>query len=85
VEFTFEKGRWGHLGEATLWNRVKSHTDVGERWYPEILGMIRAEQAKLAAGEQQAMRGRADVKESEFSGLENPVDMESKEKTIEAH
>jgi len=32
VEFTFRKGRWGHLGEATLANRVKSHPDVGERW-----------------------------------------------------
>lgn len=32
VEFTFRKGRWGHLGEATLSNRVKSHPDVGQRW-----------------------------------------------------
>lgn len=32
IEFTFSKGRWGHLGEATLMNRVKSHPDVGERW-----------------------------------------------------
>ena len=32
VEFTFRKGRWGHLGEATLMNRVKSHPDVAERW-----------------------------------------------------
>ena len=45
VEFTFTKGRWGHLGEATLVNRVKSHVDVGERWYPEILAKVRAEQA----------------------------------------
>lgn len=37
VEFTFRKGRWGHLGEATLANRVKSHPDVGERWV-SILG-----------------------------------------------
>ncbi|KAI4216637.1 MAG: hypothetical protein LQ351_001126, partial [Letrouitia transgressa] len=44
VEFTFEKGRWGHLGEATLTNRVKSHPDVGERWYPDILRKIRDEQ-----------------------------------------
>ena len=41
VEFTFVKGRWGHLGEATLWNRVKSHPDVGERWYPAILEEVR--------------------------------------------
>lgn len=32
VEFTFRKGQWQHLGEATLSNRVKSHPDVGERW-----------------------------------------------------
>src|SRR5206468_109847 len=32
VEFAFVKGRWGHLGEATLANRVRSHPDVGERW-----------------------------------------------------
>lgn len=44
VEFTFEKGKWGHLGEATLWNRIRSHPDVGERWYPEILAKVRAEQ-----------------------------------------
>lgn len=45
VEFTFTKGRWAHLGEATLVNRIKSHVDVGERWYPEILAQVRAEQA----------------------------------------
>ncbi|KAF1851535.1 Clavaminate synthase-like protein [Cucurbitaria berberidis CBS 394.84] len=48
VEFTFVKGRWGHLGEATLMNRVKSHPDVGERWYPELLKQIRAQQAAAA-------------------------------------
>ena len=48
VEFTFEKGRWGHLGEATLFNRIKSHPDVGERWYPDILDKIRREQAEAA-------------------------------------
>lgn len=47
VEFTF-KGGFGArtLGEATLKNRVKSHPDVGERWYPDILASIRAQQAK---------------------------------------
>ncbi|KAJ4366353.1 hypothetical protein N0V83_007989 [Neocucurbitaria cava] len=49
VEFTFVKGRWGHLGEATLTNRVKSHPDVGERWYPELLKQIRAQQAAAKA------------------------------------
>ncbi|KAJ4375459.1 hypothetical protein N0V86_006990 [Didymella sp. IMI 355093] len=49
VEFTFVKGKWGHLGEATLMNRVKSHPDVGERWYPELLRQIRAQQAAVVA------------------------------------
>lgn len=44
VDFTFTKGKWEHLGEATLFNRVKSHPDVGERWYPELLARARAEQ-----------------------------------------
>ncbi|KAM0806365.1 naringenin 3-dioxygenase [Usnea florida] len=59
VEFTFTKGRWGHLGEATLVNRVKSHVDVGERWYPDILAQIRAEQtaAKVEAEERLAKAG----------------------------
>ena len=46
VEFTFEKGRWGHLGEATLYNRCKSHMDVTERWYPDIYAEIRSDQMK---------------------------------------
>lgn len=49
VEFTFVKGRWGHLGEATLMNRVKSHPDVGERHYPELLRKIREQQAAVTA------------------------------------
>ncbi|KAK3396391.1 hypothetical protein B0T20DRAFT_269842 [Sordaria brevicollis] len=50
VEFTFRKGGVATtLGEATLRNRVKSHPDVGERWYPEILKSIREEQARAAA------------------------------------
>lgn len=48
VEFTFVKGRWGHLGEATLMNRIKSHPDVGERWYPKQLAEIRAQQIASA-------------------------------------
>ena len=46
VEFTFKKGRYKHLGEATLMNRIKSHPDVGERWYPDLLAQIREEQAQ---------------------------------------
>ncbi|KAH7375649.1 naringenin 3-dioxygenase [Plectosphaerella cucumerina] len=48
VEFTFRAGGVARtLGEATLRNRVKSHPDVGERWYPEILADIREEQARV--------------------------------------
>ena len=32
VEFTFKTGAWDHLGTATLYNRIKSHPDVGEIW-----------------------------------------------------
>ncbi|KAK6428516.1 hypothetical protein LTR95_015339 [Oleoguttula sp. CCFEE 5521] len=42
VEFTFVKGRWNHLGEATLMNRVRSHPDVGERWFPDLLAQNKA-------------------------------------------
>ncbi|KAI5271759.1 Clavaminate synthase-like protein [Aureobasidium subglaciale] len=46
VEFTFKKGNKAKtLGEATLRNRVKSHQDVGERWYPDILEEFREEWA----------------------------------------
>ncbi|KAJ3053126.1 hypothetical protein HK097_004984 [Rhizophlyctis rosea] len=49
VEFTFRAGGAAKtLGEATLRNRVKSHPDVGERYYPDILAQIREEQ-RLAA------------------------------------
>jgi hypothetical protein len=48
VEFTFRGGGVAKtLGEATLRNRVKSHPDVAERWYPDILESVREEQAKL--------------------------------------
>ncbi|KAK3049242.1 hypothetical protein LTR09_009420 [Extremus antarcticus] len=53
VEFTFVKGKWSHLGEATLMNRIKSHPDVGERWYPTLLQQIRQQQADEAAAKQQ--------------------------------
>ncbi|KAK9437633.1 Oxoglutarate/iron-dependent oxygenase [Metarhizium brunneum] len=50
VEFTFRAGAVAKtLGEAALRNRVKSHPDVGERWYPDILRAIREEQAAAAA------------------------------------
>ncbi|KAI1090206.1 putative isopenicillin N synthetase [Rostrohypoxylon terebratum] len=54
VEFTFRKGGVATtLGEATLRNRVKSHPDVGERWYPDILKDIRETQAREAVLKQE--------------------------------
>lgn len=41
IEFTFKKDRFKHLGEATLLNRIKSHPDVGEKYYPDLLRGIR--------------------------------------------
>jgi hypothetical protein len=53
VEFTFRKGSVATtMGEATLRNRVKSHQDVGERWYPDILKSILEEQAQAAQKQQ---------------------------------
>ncbi|KIX07665.1 uncharacterized protein Z518_02319 [Rhinocladiella mackenziei CBS 650.93] len=49
IEFTFIKGMWSRLGEATLMNRIKSHPDVGERWYPELLKKIHTDQAEEAS------------------------------------
>merc|ERR1712098_546912 len=47
VEFTFSGGNGAKtLGEATLKNRIKSHPDVGERWYPDILAEIREKQKR---------------------------------------
>lgn len=40
IEFTFIKGMWSRLGEATLMNRIKSHPDVGERWVSAICGVL---------------------------------------------
>lgn len=59
VEFTFRGGGVAKtLGEATLRNRVKSHPDVGERWYPDILRDIREQQAR-EAGERSEGAGAA--------------------------
>lgn len=56
VEFTFRAGGVARtLGEATLRNRVKSHQDVGERWYPDILAGIREEQARAKKQEDAAL------------------------------
>ncbi|CAF9918476.1 MAG: hypothetical protein HETSPECPRED_003766 [Heterodermia speciosa] len=67
VEFAFKKGKWGHLGEATLVNRIRSHPDVGERWYPEILEGIRKEQR--AAAEKDGEHGRREEPKGDNLGL----------------
>lgn len=75
VEFTFLKGRWNHLGEATLFNRVKSHPDVGERWYPEIMAAVRAEQVEL---KEKAERKAAEAGQSNVSiPLVNPASIQA--------
>ncbi|MCJ1474022.1 hypothetical protein MMC13_002680 [Lambiella insularis] len=67
VEFTFEKGRWGHLGEATLWNRCKSHEDVAERWYPEIWRRQRETEGEKAPEEE---RSKDDERGADDDGTE---------------
>ena len=67
VEFTFEKGRWGLWGEATLANRVRSHPDVGERWYPELLAEIRREQAE---GKEEGNERAAEEKDGGLGAVE---------------
>jgi len=49
IEFTFVNGMWSRLGEATLMNRIKSHPDVSEIWYPDLLQKIREQQQATAA------------------------------------
>lgn len=49
VEFTFVKGKFRSHGEATFFNRCKSHEDVAQRWYPDIWEKIQAEKQADAA------------------------------------
>jgi hypothetical protein len=75
VEFTFKKGKYKHLGEATLMNRIKSHPDVGERWYPDLLAQIREDQAQ-------------DKREKEAKSISSAADTTVRElqaAAIEAH
>lgn len=69
VEFTFRSGGANGgaktLGEATLRNRVKSHQDVGERWYPEILRSVREQLARERREKEE--QGRKDEGSSQVS------------------
>ncbi|KAI1465485.1 Clavaminate synthase-like protein [Daldinia caldariorum] len=83
VEFTFRKGGVATtLGEATLRNRVKSHPDVGERWYPDILKGIREQQAPEAAQKQEA-QGASTKTDAPENG--RAVDINTKAQAVEAH
>ncbi|KAI1137210.1 putative isopenicillin N synthetase [Hypoxylon sp. FL0543] len=78
VEFTFRKGGVAKtLGEATLRNRVKSHPDVGERWYPDILRDIREQQAREAAAREQ--------EHEQEQGGSSAVDVSTQAQAVEAH
>ncbi|KAI1762335.1 Clavaminate synthase-like protein [Hypoxylon sp. FL1150] len=80
VEFTFRKGGVAKtLGEATLRNRVKSHPDVSERWYPEILQDIREQQAREAAAQKQEDSSNAAPAKGEG------VDVSTQAQAVEAH
>ncbi|CCX04339.1 Similar to 1-aminocyclopropane-1-carboxylate oxidase; acc. no. Q76NT9 [Pyronema omphalodes CBS 100304] len=61
VEMTFRKDMFERLGEATLANRVKSHTDVGEKWYPDILERLR----KMGVAKDPSEKTSAQVEQAE--------------------
>jgi len=72
VEVTFRSGGTARtLGEATLRNRIKSHPDVGERWYPDILAEIRAQQKRER---EEAERRKAAVSTSPAEKSNKPVE-----------
>ncbi|OTB05671.1 hypothetical protein M426DRAFT_319657 [Hypoxylon sp. CI-4A] len=89
VEFTFRKGGVAStLGEATLRNRVKSHPDVGERWYPDILKDIRELQAREAALKEEEEEQESRVDSQGKSSGEVVVDIrgaQAQAQAVEAH
>ena len=64
IEFTFKKDRFKHLGEATLLNRIKSHPDVGEKYYPDLLEKIREREARDAEELERQRQAREELKGS---------------------
>ncbi|KAH6664117.1 hypothetical protein B0J14DRAFT_608468 [Halenospora varia] len=80
VEFTFKSGGSARtLGEATLRNRIKSHPDVGERWYPEILKDIRAQQKREKEEAERKANASGSVK------VESNTPVVGVGKAVEAH
>jgi isopenicillin N synthase-like dioxygenase len=80
VEFTFRRGGVAKtLGEATLRNRIKSHPDVGERWYPDVLTDVLREQAEVTR--QKEIREQQNARQTDSS---RSRDIFPEAKTIEA-
>jgi isopenicillin N synthase-like dioxygenase len=80
VEFTFRRGGVARtLGEATLRNRIKSHPDVGERWYPEMLADVRREQAELKRKKEERQ-----AEKPVFVGAHERADVVPATKVVEA-
>ncbi|KAI1378797.1 putative isopenicillin N synthetase [Hypoxylon crocopeplum] len=86
VEFTFRKGGVANtLGEATLRNRVKSHPDVGERWYPDILRDIRKEQAKEVTRKQEQTQSAATAEGEVNVDVNTNTSAQAQVPAVEAH
>lgn len=96
VEFTFRSGGANGgaktLGEATLRNRVKSHQDVGERWYPEILKDVREQLARERREKEQEKAllqgsggGGGGDRRNSADNSSKPVDVSRPAQTVQAH
>ena len=82
VEFTFVRGRFAHLGEATLWNRCKSHPDVAARWFPRIWAEI-LEERRREGRTAEALMGEEPAEGGQRMGVAG-LDREGA-KAVEAH
>lgn len=65
AESSPKPGDFSLIGEATLVNRVKSHQDVGEKFYPEVLAKIRSQEAASAAVNEALLSEKAAPKHPE--------------------
>ena len=59
-------------------NRIKSHPDVGERWYPELLKQLRQQQQDDMAAKQQHNSG-------DISNATSLDSLKQQKHPIEAH
>lgn len=84
VEFTFRSGGTAKtLGEATLRNRVKSHPDVGERWYPDLLKDVREQLAREQRERGERLRASASSEKGQTGDSVQPTQPEPA--AVEAH